>query len=233
MTVVSAISDWGVEVGTLLSGLTVFASAVISAVLYIIRKAKKEIEDSIPDLTMRGVLTALGEAALKEVAAIDPDEVLSFDFRLRGGEMLHIPVTEKKWIRILPSVKIMVGRHDSKETLILVDSDGYTRLPWFFQKGTERINVLSGKLIDRKAGKEYVAGEVWEIAPDEERSADLHDCLCSISYRPPLPNSLQVPINLYALPSIYDYENVSDPSNGVTFSSGHWGGLAEKNNNHS
>jgi hypothetical protein len=218
-----AISEWGAEVGTLLSGLTVFASAVISAVLYIAKKAKKEIEATIPDLTMKGVLKALGDAALKEIDSIDPDDVLSFDFRLRNGEVLQIPVTEKKWIRILPGVKLMVGRHTKDGTLILVDSEGYTRLPWFFQQGTEKVTVLSGKLIDRKTGKEYFAGDVWEILPNEERSADMHDCLFSVYYRPPLPNSLQVPINLYALPHIFDYEETTSSFSGAgNIQFGHW-----------
>jgi hypothetical protein len=216
-----AISDWGVEVGTLLSGLAAFAMVIISVVLHIANKAKKEIEATIPDLTMRGVLKALGDAAINEINSLDPDDVLSFDFRLRNGEVLQIPVTEKKWLRILPGVKMMVGRHTKEGTLILVDSEGYTRLPWFFQQGTEKVTVLSGKLIDRKTGKEYGAGEVWEIQPNEERSADMHDCLFSVWYHPPLPNSLDVPIRLYALPTIYDFENSLTPV-ANPFQFGHW-----------
>jgi quercetin dioxygenase-like cupin family protein len=158
------------------------------------------------DLSISGILRTLGSIAAQQAKALDPSSYHTLDFRLRSGDELHIPIIPEVWIQILPSCRITLARTEHHATVYLLDVQGFARLPWHSHIGQETIQVLRGTMTDRKTGRLYRSGEIWDIPAGSEHGADLENALLCIAYAPPLPTAAQRPVDLSAIHTVFEAE---------------------------
>jgi quercetin dioxygenase-like cupin family protein len=198
------------EVGIILSGVAAIVGAAVAALKYIQdRSEKRMIEhcERAMNNTMRAVLKGLANATLRQIKDISPADIISFDVRLKSGEVLCVPLIMRQWIQYLPSMALMLTRHTDTETEFLMEVTDPAFLPWHSHSELEAVTVIRGRMIDLQTAVAYAPGETWEIPPEVFHRAQFDaGTLCRVLCRPPLLDAARRPIDLAHMEEAFDHE---------------------------
>lgn len=174
---------------------------------WIVAAIKKAVATSQRDVIHEATTAAIQEAIRQNLEARcereDPKNYLTLDVHFPSGFCLLVPLFRGGEL-VGQNISMRVARHGPGSTALDLQCHGFGHLPPHYHASTcETIEVREGVVTHLETGTIYRPGQTWVVPAGEMHSATFQDAWCIITHRPALPNGIERPANLSAMPSVF------------------------------
>lgn len=188
------------------------ASGLAAWIVSSLKKAlAKSQRDLIDKATTAGIQAVIQQCLEARCERENPKTWLTLDVHFPNGFCLLVPLFRDGEL-VAHNITMRVARHSKESTALDLQCNGFGHLPPHYHASTcETIEVREGIVTHVETGTIYRPGQTWVIPAGEMHSAIFQDAWCIVTHRPSLPNGVERPANLSAMPDVFPAEPALTP----------------------
>lgn len=191
------------ELTQFLLALAGAVGAIVGAVKLLLHQQDRRREKWLADNISSNLISVADAAGHERTRTLD----IAFN---DAGVQLRIPVILDQWVALPWNLWICGVDFSDNCTKYMLRCENTSRLLTHSHDGSESVMVIQGAMVDIATGNRYAPGDTWKI-PERTPHAVHFDAppddtsfLALITVKPPLPNSLQAPVDLKGLGKLLD-----------------------------
>ena len=162
------------------------------------------------DSIIKQMLTARRARMLEQCQKRDRKTFMAMSYCIENAgikTMIHLPLFFDEITEPIDGLKMHCISHTKDATLYEINTLDWPMevlLDLHSHDRTEKVKVISGRMVDLKHGRVYGPGEEWILPAGEPHTATFHRALCIGTMIPALPTAEEQPIDLGAMLHVYD-----------------------------